>query len=69
MTDRQLIIIQSIVREVKDKSRFNSDRDHFEQARPLEIPMYLSEYRELDNIITEIDDLLADIPNLVAETH
>lgn len=69
MTDRQLIIIQGIINEVKAKGQYNPERDHFEQLSPLDIPMYPSEFAELDNIITEIDDLLADIPNLAAETH
>lgn len=65
MTERQLIILRAIVEKVKDNSVLNSELCHFEQKRPLELPMQLSEYLELENIKNHLDDLLADISNLV----
>lgn len=65
MTERQLIILQTIVIQVIAKSRFNSSKDCFEQTSPLEIPMELAEFRELANIKTHLDDLLEDISGVV----
>lgn len=62
MTERQLIILRAIVEKVKDNSVLNSDLCHFEQKRPLDLPMELAEYRELDAILQYIDDVLEDIP-------
>lgn len=69
MNERQLIILRTIVEKVKDNSVLNSERCHFEQKRPLDLPMELAEYRELDNIKIHLDDLLADLPNMATETH
>lgn len=64
MNERQLIILQTIIKQVKAKSRFNYTRRCFEQFAPLEIDMELVEFLELDNIETYLDDLLANIPNM-----
>jgi hypothetical protein len=42
MTERQLIILRAIIGAVKEKSRFNSSRDCFEQRAPLNLDMELS---------------------------
>ena len=57
MTERQLIILQTIVEQVTAKSRLNSDKRCFEQCGPLDLPMELSEYRELEKIKIHLDDL------------
>lgn len=69
MTERQLIIVRTIIEKVKEKSRLNSARNCFEQFGPLDLPMELAEYLELDNIKTHLDDLLADIPQLAVSSH
>jgi hypothetical protein len=65
MTEYQLIILRTIVERVKDKSQMNGSRGCFEQFGPLDLPMELSEFLELDKIKTYLDDILADIPNMV----
>ena len=64
MTEKQLIILQTIVEQVKANSKFNSSRDCFQQCAPLSIEMELAEYLELDNILQYFGDVLEDIPRL-----
>ena len=64
MTERQLIIVRTIIEAVKDKSVFNSLVPCFEQ-RGFNVPMELAEFTELDNIKNYLDDLLADLPAMV----
>lgn len=67
MTDTQLIIIRSIVERVKETSKPDEKHLMFNQTEPLQLPMQPTEYDQLQPIIDEIDAILADIPELVAE--
>lgn len=51
MTDRQLIILQTIIEQVIDKSEPKENQTGYSLKKPLDLPMELAEYRELDTII------------------
>ena len=68
MNERQLLILRELITAFVAKCRLNSERNCFQQFTPVELEFELSEYRELENCKQYFDDLLADLPQLVAET-
>ena len=67
ITDTQLIILHSILQDVKKGLKWNSNLDHFEMNRPLTLSFDLTNFRELEKIEKTLDHVLENLQGLATE--